>query len=285
MVRGKNKESKRHLIASVLLGSFVVAQNAFSQTNTSSISLSEEASQSVPKKLSLSLSLEGASNFYGEASPDREISTSITFSPGYKINSDYNLAAEASFSRDEVKAGESSVSNTSVSLSRKLGNPLRDISAKASLGGVIPTNEIDRKEKSYQGAVSLGAQLVGQFKLLTASYSFRAGRNIHEFTQAADGSSNIQYSLTNMITLDLEIFKNTSLGASALARTGWTYQGSSRQLYGNEFSLSHSPIKDMNIAMGVRNEGAPFKADGVSNNIKVFDQNTTLFFASLSFTQ
>ncbi len=276
------------LCQSILPASIALAQGVgapVAVVNTSTTNISAEAQSAPAKDLSVSLSLESSSNFYKEDSPDRENSSSFTISPSYTINQNHSLAGEFAVNRDEVKGGESSVSNTSISLSQKLGSLNRDISAKASLGGVLPTNETDRKEKSYQGSVSLGGSLKGEFKLATINYSLKGTRNIHEFTQSSDGSSNVQYSITNALSADFEFAKVWTLSLSGIAKVGWVYQGSTRQSYGNEIALSNQISKSIALSAGLRNDGAAFKADGSTSNVKIYDQNTTVFFASLNITQ
>lgn len=258
---------------------------AIAQTNTSAASLGQVGEKSVGKNFSIALGLEAASNFYSEESPDRQTGTSFTLGPSYKFRNGIGLASETTIDRDEVKAGETKVSNTAISLSKSLGYLVPAIEAKVALGGVAPTNADDRKEKSYQGGASIGGQLVGTFKYVVLTYKLKLSRNFHGYTHAADGSSNIQYGLSNTLVADIDFLKTWTLSLSGVSKAGWVYQGSNRQTYGNEISLSNQITKEISISAGLRNEGSAFKSDGVTNNVKILDNNTTMFFASLNITQ
>lgn len=254
------------------------------QTNISTIKVEEEAKKAAAKQFNISVSLESASNMFDKNSPDREAANSLDIIPSYDLGSGYSVGGRAIVNKDETEAKETTVSNMTVSFKKKGPNLTPNLGSVFGVTGVAPTNEPIRKETRFQGGARLSIQLKGVYRKLTYYVGSTANRNFHQFTQAADGSNNVQYTLSSDLALELEFVPNWTIAASGYGKTGWTYQDSSRQAYGNEFSISNQVAKQFSLTAGFRNEGAAFKADGVSSNIKIYDQNSSVVFAALTVT-
>lgn len=283
MAKTKGLKFKLSIYSLLFVSSMISPILSQAQVNSSTLKLNEEEQNKLADRFKISASLETNSNMFDKESPDRQNSNSLDLISSYYLGSGYSIGARQIVDKDE-KVQQTTFSNTTLTL-KKAGPKLTpNLGSSFALVGVAPTNEDDRKQNKFQGGARLVGQLKGEFKKLTYTYTMTGNRNFHQYTQAGDGTNNVQYGLANELTLEFEFVPHWTLAATGLAKTGWTYQGSSRQSYGNEFSLSNEIGKQFSLAVGFRNEGAAFKADGVSSNIKVFDQNSTVVFASMTVT-
>ncbi len=231
------------------------------------------------------LSVGGSSNMYKEDSLDREAETNLDMIPSVKLTEGLSLSSRLIVTKEETSARDTTVSNLKVSLKKSGPDIGRDFKSSFSVAGIAPTNEESRKRDRLQGAGALSAQIKGQAtSILGVGVTLTGTQNSHEFTVNAEGSPNLQYTLRGDLELDLELIKDWNISAAGYYRQGWTYNGFERQNYGNEINLVHTVAKAWEISAGVANEGKAFKADGTSSNIKVFDQNTTVIQAAVTFT-
>lgn len=283
------------LIGSSLLGASVFAQqvssgtsgasNSTSLSNTSTSALPQAEKDPVDKPFKILMVVEGESNFYSEESPDRERNTSLVIAPSYLWSNGVGLSSLIAFSRDEIHPGEETWENTSLRLSKTFEVISGRWSLSPGLLGVLPTNEKDRKEKSYQGAGGFNFVSIFPIKSLTLTHKIGFNRNFHGYERDSEGLSNIQYTIRNDLIADWEFIKSWTLSGTYTSREAWVYQGSMRHSYENEFSLSKEISSVFSVSAGWRNKGSVFKADGISNNIDILDSNKSLFFLALNVSQ
>jgi len=256
----------------------------FAQENTSTMSADLEEAKKTSDRYHIVLSLSGSSNLYKENSLDREASTDLDMIPSVYLGQGFSLSGRAIVSKEETGARETSVSNAKVTLKKEGPKLGRDWATAFGVTGTAPTNELTRKQDRFQGGGGASANIKGQLRKVEISYTLGFNQNSHEFTTNALGDANIQRTLTNELVLSYEFIKNWSLGISGYYRQGYTYSGFERQNYGNEIALGYTVAKNWEISAGIGNEGGAFKANGTESNIKVYDQNTTVVQAAVTFT-
>jgi len=256
----------------------------FAQENTSTMSADQEETKKTSDRYHILLSLSGSSNLYKENSLDREASTDLDMIPSVYLGRGFTFSGRAIVSKEETGARETSVSNAKLTLKKAGPNLGRDWTTAFGVTGTAPTNEETRKQDRFQGGGGALVNIKGQLRKVEISYTLGFNQNSHEFTTNAEGAANVQRTLTNELSLGLEFIKNWNLSVAGFYRQGYTYSGFERQSYGNEITLAHTVAKNWEISAGVSNEGKAFKANGTEANIKVYDQNSTVIQAAVTFT-
>ncbi len=256
----------------------------FAQTNTSSMKLQPTEREKRADRYHVIMDLSTSSNLYKEEAQDREAKTELELIPSVYIGNGFGLMADAVVSKEETGARNTTLSNTKIILSKDGPALAENWGSKFLLGGTAPTDEDARNKDSYQGAASIGAGINGQIKYVALTYTLSGTRNFHGYTFTSEGDANVQYSLTHKATLDYEFIENWTLGLIASYKQGWTYHDFTRQNYTNQISLGHQFAKNWAVSAGIGNEGGAFKANGTDSNIKVYDLNTTVVQASVTFT-
>jgi hypothetical protein len=271
--------------STVSAGSASVSSSSASPESTSSMKVDVEEAKKLSERYHISLSVGGSSNMYKEDSLDREAESNVDIIPSVYLGQGFSTSGRLIVTKEETGARNTTVSNARINLNKAGPNIGRDFESRFTVAGVAPTNEESRKRDRLQGAGILATRIKGQAtSILGLTYTLSAQQNSHEFTVNAEGSPLVQYTLTNALDLDIEILKDWNLGLSGYYRQGWTYQGSQRQTYGSEINLIHTVAKNWEISAGIANEGKAFKANGTESNITIYDQNTTVVQAAVTFT-
>jgi len=261
----------------------------FAQTNTSSMKLEPTEAEKRADRYHITMGLQRSSNFYKEDSTDRDVETQLDINPSVYLGRGFTLLSDTIFTKQEAGSGKlgasnSDVSNTKIILSKEGPAFNRDWGTAFLLGGTAPTNQENRDKESYQGGASLGAKLLGQIKYVALTYTLTGTRNFHGYTVTADGDPNVQYSLGHKLTIDYEFIEKWTLSFIGSYKDGWTYKGFQHSSYTNEIDIGRQIGKYWTLSAGIGNEGGAFNANGTESNIKVYDKNTTVVQAAVTFT-
>jgi hypothetical protein len=261
----------------------------FAQTNTSSLKLEPTEAEKRADRYHITMGLQEGSNLYKEESTDRDMETQLELIPSAYLGRGFTLSADTIITRQEAGSGKLGASNTDLSNTKiiltKEGPAInRDWGTAFLMGGTAPTNQENRDQESYQGGASLGAKLSGQIKYVAITYTISGTRNFHGYTLTADGDPNVQYVLGHKLTIDYEFIEKWTLSFIGAYKDGWTYKNFDHQSYTNEIDLGRQIGKYWTLSAGISNEGGAFKANGTESNIKVYDQNTTVVQAAVTFT-
>lgn len=275
-----NKKSLMTLSVLFLLSSVANAQGS------SSLSMSAEKAKAKPSRFHLTAELSKSSNLYKETAAGQAGSTDFVLVPSYDLNSSLNLGLRTAISQEEVQGEErdTTLSNTAVNLRIKGPEITKDLSSGFLVQGVAPTNEKLRKSDSYQGGAALGGTLIYKKSLATLSYSLTGTRNFHQYTVSAEESPNIQYSLSQTLSLGLQLTKSLSLSANGLLKQGWTYRNFERRNSGFSAGVEYGFTGGWAVSTAVETAANLYKPANTDSNIKFYDQNTSVVTVGVSFT-
>jgi hypothetical protein len=234
-------------------------------------------------KAHLLLDLSHESNMYS-TEEEKQISTALTIFPSYQLTETTTLSAKTIIEKEQTGAQDTTVSNTTLRALFKGPQISENTTSDYRVSAVAPTNEAGREEQSFQGALALSGHIGNQYGILKTDYTLGLNRNFHEFTTSAEGTPNIQYTLTHVLGLELAMTDKLSLAFEGSYKTGWTYKNFQRQSFTSSVSLGYQFNPTIAGSIGVSNEGSATKADGTTSNIKVFDENTSKVSAGITIT-
>lgn len=229
------------------------------------------------------ISVSGSSNLYRQSSPDHEASTELFMSPSYSFTDKTSISLKSIVTKEMTQAKNTTLSHTTVALKTKGPLLFAGISSSGQMSGVLPTDEEARLSDRFQGGLGLGGTLRWVWKKLASTYSLSGTRNFHEYTVNSGGSPNIQYGLSQGLGFEIEINPQWAFSTSGFYRQAWTYKNFERHSYGFEAEMSYGMSKAWSLSAGFSNTGPAFKANGTESNIKVFDENTSVIRAGVTF--
>lgn len=268
-----------------LILALTCAGTALAQQGTSSLSFGSLQSKK-KNPFHMTVDLSASTNLHKENSAGQAGSTDLDLIPSVDLTNRISLGARTIISQEQKasKQRDTRVSNTQINLKIKGHELSRNLSTAYLLRGVAPTSAEMRKDERYQGAAALAGTLIFIKGMITTKYTLLGNRNFHEFTTNADGDPNSQYTLTHDAGFDFEVTKNFVLSMGAYYKQGWTYKNSNRQTYGYSAGLGYSVTKQWSIGASVETNGRALKPNGTDSNINLYDQNTSVVRAGVTFT-
>lgn len=276
MIRTQILAQSFFLVAILLSGPW-----AQSQAGTSASQLPAGPTDQNKRIFHMTAQLGVQSNLYSQNSIDRESSNNLLLMPSISLTELRKLSLQVEITQQTSQAKETSIGNTQLSLSQKIPMSSPGLSSSVSLKSIFPTDQVLQKETSYQGAIGMAGGFSFAKEMWLFKYDLALTRNIHQYTQSSEGSANIQYGVTNGLAVQVEPFRKWSLSLSALYRNAWTYKSYERNSFSTDLAAEYSLHQNWSVNVGTSNQGSALKANGIDSNMKFFDENTSVVYASV----
>lgn len=280
------KTNKIFFCLVMVLGFLSLVSIARAQSNTSTLATPEEAKKET-SAFHILLNATTSSNMYAEGS-QREMATELLINPSYKLAEKMTLSSKGVLSRDnntseDTQEGNSSISNVSLTLGFQGPVVGPELKTTYAFSGIAPTNETSRKRDRLKGAAAVAGGIKGTWKRLTAGYGISLQRNFHEFNINAAGQANVEYSLTQTLSQEIDLSSGWSLSFEEMYRQGRTYRNFQRQTYGFGADINYEITKQWAANVGWANEGAALKPNGTESNVELYDENTSTIHIGITF--
>lgn len=236
------------------------------------------------KKFSILAGFEFSQKIAADERSDRESGTDLLIAPSYKISETFILGAKTILSKSNAGTQDTTLSNSTLSLSIKGVQLTPKLLSLHSVSFVAPTNNESQKNDRFQ--TSVGVSNGFRLQLVYAKIDYRLGiaKNIHEFTQNAEGSPNVEYRLTQTVDLSIPVTEKLSVTSVAVYRQGWTYRGFQRFAFEWHNDLNLDVTANLAVNVGISNDGSALKANGVDSNISAYSPDSSVTRAGLSYT-
>ncbi len=215
---------------------------------------------------------------------DRESGTDLLISPSYKISDTLTLAARTILSKSNAGPQDTTLSNSTLALSITGAQLTPELLSLHSISMVASTNKESQKIDRLQTSVSMSNGLRLQLTFAKIDYRLGLSKNIHEFTQNAEGVPNVEYRLAQTVDVTIPVTEKFSLTSNAVYRQGWTYRGFQRFAFEWHNDLNLDVTANLAVNVGISNDGAALKANGVDSNISAYSPNSSVTRAGLSYT-
>lgn len=212
----------------------------------------------------------------------REEAMDITLAPGYRINELYSVGVKTILTKENTGTEETKASDTLLTLSIKGITLSPELSTVHSVFGVIPTSEKSRDRDRLQGAAGLSNGIHYANPLWDIVYRLGYSQNFHEFNLNADGSANVQQSLSHSLGVKLNVTEKFYLSSVGIYRWGKTYGNKERSSFELHGDLNYDVTGKMTLNLGTSNAGSALKANGVSSNITAFNPDRGVIRAGIS---
>lgn len=258
----------------------MAAPNTDFMTNQSSTSQAQ--SQGFLSRVSLDSSLEHSQRVAKDEKSKREGSLDLSLGVGYKINPTFRLSVRTYLSKPNTESQETEISNTQLGLGISGFDLNSNIRTIHSVAGVLPTSVKSREQDRLRGGVSVSNGLRYQGSITMVQYLLGITENFHEFNVNALGSPNVQITLSNTLTMRIQLPNQFSLSAVGVYSSGRTYGNKERSSFQVHGDLNYDVTDKVTLNLGTSNAGQALKSNGVDSNISAFDEDSAVIRAGLT---
>ncbi len=253
--------------------------DASPQTQTNVTNLTPE--QMPLKSFTMALAMEYSQKIAVDERGARESSTDYTIFPTYQITKLVSTSMKTLVSQENSGPRQTLMSDTQISLGIKGVQITNELESLHSIGGAIPTSEKSKKDR-FQGNVSITNGLRLTKTQGTIEYKLGLSRNFHEFNINPEGEPNVEYRLSNSISVEVPINEKFSVSTTALYRQGKTYRNFDRGAFEIHADLNYEILKQLSVNLGTSNEGSSLKSNGVDSNITAYNDNSSVTRAGIN---
>ncbi len=235
------------------------------------------------------IQLEGSSNLRDTSDSDYKAANTFLFKPSYKIIEQLTLAARIEATKHYESANEDTeLENTQLIL---IVTPL-ELSGDRTLGftftGVLPTNEKDRTNNTFNGGTGALIDLTQKYSFLdragSISYAVSGMKNYHDFDRNNAAEPNLSYRFRQIVTLRQDLSDSFHLQIIGRYQTGWTYQDAFKSAFLISEEISYDITKTFAVYVSHTNDGDALKSNGIDYNIKAYDKKSSSFATGLTAT-
>ncbi len=159
----------------------------------------------------------------------------------------------------------------------------RNAKLKYSVTAVLPMSQYSVKKDQLQTALS--GKIA--FSLMPADgngFGFISGislgRNFHSYEEDINGNVLNQYSSNQNVGISYS-YNDWSLSADFVNRTRWTYKNSVKSTFEMSEKIGYSINPSFSASVGHTNSGATLKANGADSNVDLYNENTSIVYATL----
>lgn len=244
------------------------------------------AATKTQKSWSLPISYELDTTLHEEGSYERQVQQVFSIAPGYRFNSSWKVGSNVSVIKDDSVSGVGNTIFDNTSLSLSYSRPLTTHSNwKSSAGGVLPTNQEQREQTTFQGAarLSTGVSVDSLMWQSSFSYTISFNRNFHEYNINATGKFNTRDSIGQSVSYDIPITSKFSFSTSFFYQMAHNYADDLNTRFSADANLNWTPLKDLTLIVGTSNDGNALKPNGRDSNIEFFNDNTSIIKLGVSY--
>lgn len=274
------------MLASINMALAMTSANT--QTSTSTTSVTTAPPTPSTSAFHFSLSISRSTNLVDYQDGSRGDSIDYSFKPSMKTSFG-SFASSVAYSqnlRDQYSTTASGWSDIPLIFSFKPKTFLwleRNARLQYSATAVIPVSQYSVKKDQLQTALSgkIGFSLMptdgNGFGIVTG---ISLGRSFHSFEEDINGNVLNQYSSNQNAGISYA-FNDWSFSTDFVNRTRWTYKNSVKSSFEISEEIGYSINPNFLAAIGHTNAGATLKANGADSNVDLYNENTSIVYATL----
>ncbi len=283
----KKAEKKSEPSAPLPKAAAPAVSSAAPSTSTSALPLQEsvklgldDVNPEAKKKWGITLGLDAESSLHYWNDVNHAASLYITTVPSWQWNDSFKSSFVLVTRQDLEGERDVFVHKATLGLSwagTQL-NPFLKFSSGLSFG--LPLSKDRRVRESYITGISLTPKLDLNLKQvgihwLSGSYTISPARLIHSYRENTTGTSNNQYSLTNVPSVSITFSDKLSFTSSYEFVTSWTYAGNQKNSFAWNQSLDFQASEKVGLNASFGTSGTALKDNGVDSAISFYDSEKT----------
>jgi hypothetical protein len=114
-------------------------------------------------------------------------------------------------------------------------------------------------------------------------YELNGGKNFHQFTTAATGKSNTQWTIWNRLVIEWGPRDWLSLSLDLRLNKAWTYLGNETNNFYFIQEANFQITEPFSVTVGHSNQGPTVKANGTDSNIAILSDTGSKFYMGLNY--
>ena len=274
------------MLASINMATAATSANA--QAATSSTTLPAVLATPPPTDFHFSLSVSRSTNLVDFQDGSRGDSLDYAFSPSIKTSFG-SFATSLSYSqnlRDQHTSTASDWGDIPLIFSFKPKTFIwleRNAKLQYSVTAVVPISQYSVKKDQLQTALNgkVGFSLMPvECNGIGFVTGISIGRSFHSFEEDINGSVLNQYSSNQNAGISYA-YNDWSLSADFVNRTRWTYKNSVKSTFEISEEIGYSINSNFSAALGHTNAGSTLKANGADSNVDLYNENTSIVYATM----
>lgn len=221
--------------------------------------------------------------------PDALLYNSTKFGISLKSNKKYRIAFGIGFTKNLTGERKLDWGDGSLAVSRGLAKPSEYLNISGKMSTILPLSKSTKQYAELNGLIGLqpviswDASQIGA-KGLSIAYIPKFTMYFHEHETNVNGSSNNQYKLGHVLSVDYSFTDKFSANITGIYNTKWTYGGYRGADFAADQSLSYSFNKTIWSSIGHSIGGAALAANGRDNNFQFYDENLSTWYLSVGLT-
>ncbi len=235
------------------------------------------------KPFTLTTAIEYSEKIAVDERSERERGTDINLSASYKINSLYTVLTKASITKDLMGPQDTTFSDTTIGAVVKGVQINPSLITTHSISAILPTSDVSQKRDRLRASIGVSNGISFSNDYIQAKYSLSISKNFHQFSQNAEGTALSEYKISNTIDLVVPVTEKFSISATGLYRTSFTYDKDQKYGFGFYGDLNYDLTQKLSANVGISTEGSALKSNGVDSNISVYDQNSSITRAGITY--
>ena len=246
--------------------------------------VSTETEEAPSKNYSIAFGSVLESSLHKTDDVDHALSNEISISPSYTFLNGVKLTTAISGVKDLKGERKFTLGNGAIALSTTL-RTYDKLTIVGATSLTIPLKESTKKIQKLRTSVKLSPVFVyAASDNISLSYNPAVRVNFHEYKTSLEGKSNTQYSLSNKASASYNVMDLFSIGIEGLYARSFTYRGNTKDAYSFSQSISFAPTEATGIELGHSIGGNPLSANGIDNEIEIFNSRDSSVYAGFSFT-
>jgi hypothetical protein len=217
--------------------------------------------------------------------PDALLYNSTKFGVSLRSNKKYSMSFGIGFNKNLTGERKLDWGDGSFALSRGLARPSKYMNISGKVSTIIPLAKTTKAYSELNGLVGIqpviswDASQIGA-NGLSLAYIPRFTAYFHEHETNVNGTSNNQYKLGHVLSVDYSFTDKFSVNVTGIYNTKWTYGGYRGADFAMDQSISYSFNKTIWTSFGHSIGGAALAPNGRSNSFEFYDENLSTWYLS-----
>jgi hypothetical protein len=277
------------------LAAFLASPLAYSQANilgvtesTSETSIDSNKAKSIFDNFNSRIGAMGRSDFKETSDESKYVGSQLNLGVGYRFSPVDSIFLNNTMFKDLENNYEESFLDSRLTYTRAGIYKNKNMTVNLGFIGIIPVSERSTKRDRLTTALEVSPTAIFDMAAyipgLTLIYIPRVRKNFHEFRTDINGGNLTEYSMLNILVGSFAVNDSISLSSTLVYVLSTEYTGTNNNpAYLTAQDITYSFNRTYSASLGIETGGQVRALErGQDENIKIFDADTTQFYAGFN---
>lgn len=272
----KSQFSIARILSPTLLA--LAAMNAHAAEAPTSTSV-----EPAPKRLSLDAVFQTSSSLHRLEDPSHSAALDVVLAPSLTVTDSLKLLGKFAVNQDLSGERKLLVQNGGLQLRHKGVQLAAPLSLSPAIGVGLPFSKKSFRQESLIMSGNGGARLTLATESGFSTFLDLTGsRSVHQFTTSTTGASNTKWGANARLFAAYTFLSRFTVSNDLLRTSRFTYLGNIQNQFDFTQELSFQALPSIALAVGHNNAGAALKANQLDSNVKLYDENSSTVYGSMT---